>query len=213
VLTTDTALICRSGYTQSIRNVLQALKEQVYREYGITSREPGEYEIDHVVSLELGGSNSARNLCPESYKTQPLNAHIKDALENRLHALACSGKITMQQAQTAIAGNWTVAYTKYVGPLPGGVSVVKSTQSPVPAARRPLSLSRFPVLDLWEETLRMLPSRRLRIRTGAAPPPRRSRSVRPASITCRRVTETMIARTLAAASQPQRPLKPLGTEE
>ncbi|WP_407571772.1 hypothetical protein [Deinococcus altitudinis] len=130
VLTSDPKLVCVSGYTKTVRNVPQSLKEQVYREYGITSRQPGEYEIDHIISLELGGSNSIRNLYPESYRTQPLNAHVKDALENRLHALACSGKITLQEAQTAIASNWTVAYEKYVGPLPGGAGVVKTTQTP-----------------------------------------------------------------------------------
>ncbi|AZI44084.1 hypothetical protein EHF33_14300 [Deinococcus psychrotolerans] len=127
VLTSDTAIICVSGYTKTVRNVPQSLKEQVYKEYGITSRESGEYEIDHIVSLELGGSNSVRNLFPESFKTMPLNAHVKDSLENKLHDLACSGKITMQEAQTAIASNWTAAYVKYVGPLPGGAQVIGST--------------------------------------------------------------------------------------
>ena len=121
VLTSDPKIVCVSGYTQTVRNVPQALKEQIYRSYGVTSRQSGEYEIDHLISLELGGSNSARNLWPQSYKTQPLNAHVKDALENRLHALACSGKITLQQAQQAIAGNWEAAYVQYVGPLPGGM--------------------------------------------------------------------------------------------
>ncbi|MGY2896917.1 HNH endonuclease signature motif containing protein [Deinococcus sp. UYEF24] len=130
VLTSDPKLVCVSGYTKTVRNVPQALKEQVYREYGITSRQPGEYEVDHIISLELGGSNSIRNLYPESYKTQPLNAHVKDTLENRLHALACSGKITLQEAQQAIASNWTVAYVKYVGSLPGGASVTMTTSSP-----------------------------------------------------------------------------------
>ncbi|MGY2896144.1 HNH endonuclease signature motif containing protein [Deinococcus sp. UYEF24] len=129
VLTSDPKLVCVSGYTKTVRNVPQSLKEQVYREYGITSRQPGEYEVDHIISLELGGSNSIRNLYPESYKTQPLNAHVKDTLENRLHALACSGKITLQEAQQVIASNWTVAYEKYVGPLPGGAGVVKTTQT------------------------------------------------------------------------------------
>jgi len=131
VLTSDPKIICVSGYTQTVRNVPQSLKEQVYKAYGITRREPGEYEIDHIISLELGGSNSIRNLYPESYKTQPLNAHVKDKLENRLHALACSGKITVQEAQKAISTNWTTAYVKYLGPLPGGAGVVKTTQAPV----------------------------------------------------------------------------------
>ena len=143
VLTSDPRIICVSGYTSTVRNVPQSLKEQVYRSYGITSRESGEYEIDHLVSLELGGSNSVRNLWPESYKTMPLNAHVKDSLENRLHAGACSGKITLQEAQQAVSSNWTAAYVKYVGPLPGGASVSQTagsttaTQTPVPAPSLP----------------------------------------------------------------------------
>ncbi|MGI8747108.1 MAG: hypothetical protein ACR2J4_01970 [Deinococcus sp.] len=136
VLTTDPKIVCVSGYTKTVRNVPQSLKEQVYREYGITHREPGEYEIDHIISLELGGSNSVRNLFPESFKTSPLNAHVKDSLENRLHDLACSGKITLAEAQTAIATNWTAAYLKYIGPLPGGakVAVPGVVATPTPAA-------------------------------------------------------------------------------
>ena len=141
VLTSDPKIVCVSGYTKTVRNVPQALKEQVYREYGITHRESGEYEIDHIISLELGGSNSIRNLYPESFQTQPLNAHVKDQLENRLHDLACSGKITLQEAQQAISSNWTAAYVKYLGPLPGGAGVVKTTQAttqiPAPATTTP----------------------------------------------------------------------------
>ena len=58
VLTSDPKIVCVSGYTKTVRNVPQALKKQVYREDKITSRLPGEDEIDHIISLELGGSNS-----------------------------------------------------------------------------------------------------------------------------------------------------------
>ncbi|GAA5532146.1 hypothetical protein [Deinococcus aluminii] len=47
VLTSDPAVICQPGYTRTVRDVPQAVKEQVYRSYGITSRGKGEYEIDH----------------------------------------------------------------------------------------------------------------------------------------------------------------------
>lgn len=130
VLTTDPAVICQPGYTKTVRNVPQQVKEAVYREYGITTRENGEYEVDHLISLELGGSNSMRNLWPESYLTQPLNAHVKDDIENRLHELACAGKITFSEAQQAIAHNWEAAYVKYIGPLPGGVQVQKHPNQP-----------------------------------------------------------------------------------
>lgn len=80
------------------------------------------YEIDHLVSLELGGSNSIRNLWPQSYVTEPQNAHVKDTLENALHELVCSGKLSLEEAQKAIATNWIQAYGQYVGPLPSGAS-------------------------------------------------------------------------------------------
>ena len=106
------------GYTHKVRNVPKAVKEQVYAEYGIKSRRPGEYEIDHLISLELGGSNSIRNLWPESYKTHPLNARVKDRLENRMHELVVSGQLDLTTAQREEAADWVGAYRKYVGPLP-----------------------------------------------------------------------------------------------
>lgn len=125
VLTTDVDVVCAKGYTKTVRDVPEFLKNQVFAAYGITSREPGEYEVDHVTSLELGGSNSLKNLFPQSYKTQPWNAHVKDHLENKLHELVCSGKLDIRQAQREIATNWIAAYQKYIGPVPG--------KSPAPA--------------------------------------------------------------------------------
>ena len=74
VLTTDPAVICVPGYTRTVRHVPQSLQNQVYRAYHIATHRPREYEIDHLISLELGGSNSIRNPWPQSYVTHPLNA-------------------------------------------------------------------------------------------------------------------------------------------
>ena len=49
--------ICVTGYTKKIRHVTVAVKRQVYQEYGAVYR-PGAYEIDHLVSLEIGGFSS-----------------------------------------------------------------------------------------------------------------------------------------------------------
>lgn len=108
------AEICRSGYAKSIRHVDGKTKARVYRAYGIRHHQSGAYEIDHLISLELGGSNDIRNLWPESFETQPWNAHAKDKLENRLHGLVCDGTISLSEAQAAIAGDWIAAYRKYV---------------------------------------------------------------------------------------------------
>jgi hypothetical protein len=74
------------------------VKRQVYAEYGITSHAPGEFEVDHLISLELGGSNSIRNLWPQSYRTQPWNARVKDRVENKLHQMVCKGEIDLKTA-------------------------------------------------------------------------------------------------------------------
>jgi hypothetical protein len=108
--------ICVPGYSRKVRNVPAEMKREVYEEYGITSHGPGDYEVDHLIPLELGGSNSIKNLWPESHRTSPWNAQVKDRLEAKLHELVCSGQLDLKTAQKAIASNWIEAYKTYVSP-------------------------------------------------------------------------------------------------
>ena len=103
--------ICTPGYSKKVRDVPTAVKRQVYAEYNI-QYVPRMYEVDHLISLELGGSNSVRNLWPEPYDIA-WNAHVKDALENRLHSLVCDGTVSMETAQKAISTDWISAYKTY----------------------------------------------------------------------------------------------------
>ena len=107
--------VCVPGYAGRVRNVPQFVKNKAYQIYGITSRKPGQYEIDHLISLQLGGSNEISNLWPQSYITMPWNAHVKDQLENKLHALVCSGQMTLKEAQEKISGYWTKSYCEVYG--------------------------------------------------------------------------------------------------
>jgi hypothetical protein len=106
--------ICQSGYAGSVRDVPTSLKNKVYAEYGITHRVAGEYEVDHHVSLELGGSNDIANLWPEPASPKP-GFHEKDKVENYLHDQVCSGAISLKQAQIEIATNWLDVYNKMTG--------------------------------------------------------------------------------------------------
>lgn len=108
------AEVCQRGYAKSVRHVDGKTKAQVYRAYGIQHHQSGAYEIDHLISLELGGSNDIRNLWPESFDTQPWNAHTKNRLEDRLHRLVCDGTLSLQEAQAAIASDWIAVYRKDV---------------------------------------------------------------------------------------------------
>lgn len=93
----------------------------MYQSYGLAGNHTGYCdtqqgcEVDHLISLELGGSNDQTNLWPQPYQGTPLNAHVKDQLENFLHAQTCAGNIALDQAQQEIATDWIASYKKRLG--------------------------------------------------------------------------------------------------
>jgi hypothetical protein len=99
------AEICRRGYARSVRAVPNETKHQVYAEYGLGATARGEYEVDHLISLELGGSNDIANLWPEAADPRP-GFHEKDRYEDYLHDQVCSGRMPLTTAQSRIAENW-----------------------------------------------------------------------------------------------------------
>jgi hypothetical protein len=111
------SVICSASFrTSAIRNVPTPVKHAVEHEYGMAARPYGStLEIDHIISLELGGSNVIANLFPE----RAPGYHPKDQLENRLHKMVCSGAITLRAAQQGIAHDWRLLYTKVFGASSG----------------------------------------------------------------------------------------------
>jgi hypothetical protein len=102
--------ICRKGYTKTVRPP-EAQTERfkfdvAYPAYGTPQSE--QTELDHLVSLELGGSNDAANLWPES----PPTPNPKDDVENALNKAVCDGQVTLAAAQNAIASDWLTAEAK-----------------------------------------------------------------------------------------------------
>jgi hypothetical protein len=131
--------ICVSGWTTTVRppsSYTTALKQRQlasgYAYHGDTNT--ADYEEDHLISLELGGSpDSALNLWPEPYNAAD-GAHTKDQIENKLHTLVCSGALSLATAQHAIATNWWAAYQQYIGTATPTPITSRATPPPPAAA-------------------------------------------------------------------------------
>jgi hypothetical protein len=108
--------VCTPGYASSVRDVSESDRAAVYDRYGVVWISY-EHEVDHLISLELGGSNAVRNLWPEPY-AGTWGARTKDALENRLHELVCEGRLKLRSAQRQEARDWIAAYRKYMDATP-----------------------------------------------------------------------------------------------
>lgn len=97
-------LICASK-TDGRRNVPDAFKRQVFSTYGVVRHTGSSHEIDHIVSLTLGGSNTTANLYPEAAAPLP-GYHQKDLVEVQLGRRICQGTISLSSAQEIIAHSW-----------------------------------------------------------------------------------------------------------
>jgi hypothetical protein len=90
-----------------------ALQRRVFEAYGITRAEAADYEVDYLITPALGGADDIHNLWPHSYRATVWNAEVKDALEDRLRDMVCSGDLDLSEAQQELASNWISAYKKY----------------------------------------------------------------------------------------------------
>lgn len=109
--------VCRAGWTATVRpstsytNKLRAHDTPA-------GQDPAAGEEDHDLSIEDGGAPAdSKNLWWMVY-ADPYGARLKDVLETNLKRRICSGAITLDEARSALLGNWLVAYVRYVGPLP-----------------------------------------------------------------------------------------------
>jgi hypothetical protein len=103
--------ICAKDFrTEPIRKTIvdfDKLKQESCTEYGVTSCNAS-VEGDHLISIENGGCKD----CLGNIWPQPEDAagvvgfHTKDVVENRTHDLICTGKITLEQGQRGLAGDW-----------------------------------------------------------------------------------------------------------
>jgi hypothetical protein len=102
--------ICSKGFTKKIRpstSFTNKLKKQQILEYGYLDTNLKNYEEDHLISLELGGSpDDPKNLWPEPHPS----INKKDTIENYLREEICAHRMTLAQAQYKISRNWYELY-------------------------------------------------------------------------------------------------------
>lgn len=113
VRTTSLSAVCTQK-TPQFRNTTEKMKNQVYAAYGVERDKgvcKGGCEVDHLISLEIGGADDITNLWPQPSQPKP-GFHEKDKLENWLHAQVCSKAMSLTDAQTGIAKDWYTLYKK-----------------------------------------------------------------------------------------------------
>lgn len=106
--------ICSAPHEEVVREVSDSTREAVFKEYGIANARAEDYEIDYLIAPRLGGAEDIHNLWPQPYTARTWNAYVKDALEERLHQLVCSGNLDLATAQRDISTDWIAAYKKYL---------------------------------------------------------------------------------------------------
>jgi hypothetical protein len=107
------------------RTVAADVRAAVLRRYHVAHISQAEYELDALITPELGGSVAADNLWPQRYRSPVWNAHVKDQLERLLPELVCRGQIALATAQQEVATNWIAAYREHfhtARPLPEHVT-------------------------------------------------------------------------------------------
>jgi hypothetical protein len=68
-----------------------------------------DYELDHLIPLELGGcSTCIANLWPQPW-TSP-GAHEKDEVEHYLRDRVCHYRMSLSEAQRLVASDWYSLY-------------------------------------------------------------------------------------------------------
>jgi hypothetical protein len=115
--------ICVANFTKPPRrppvSYTNILKDQGFTQYNLSDRKKGDYEEDHLISLELGGDpRDPKNLWPEPYKASIVDggARVKDRVEKYLNGQVCHGRMTLAEAQKAIVEDWYAVYLAQVKP-------------------------------------------------------------------------------------------------
>jgi hypothetical protein len=95
----DLRQVCATKWGRDQRHVTKAMKDRVYRAYGVGRTtaycKRAGCEVDHRIPRDLGGADEVENLWPQPYAGR-WNAHTKDRLEAWAKRAVCiTGGLTV----------------------------------------------------------------------------------------------------------------------
>lgn len=110
------ATICRPGYAHTVAppfDELMAHRDRMLAARGVDADEGAAYALDRRVPVVLGGSPDA----PANLDLLPWAGQRGERRKARaavmLKRCVCEGKLSLAEAQAAIVGNWSAAYSGF----------------------------------------------------------------------------------------------------
>jgi len=84
-----------------------AIKRRLLADAGLPPESIRDFELDHQLPIDLGGTSSLANLRLQLWP----EAREKDRVETCLARSVCAGRVSLAEAQTAIWNDWRSAAT------------------------------------------------------------------------------------------------------
>lgn len=113
--------VCVPNWSKTVRppaSYTNRIKRQLMDAAGIPWSKARDLELDHVVSLEVGGApRDPGNLrlqwwygdpvaTPQGVSGVDTQAHAKDVVENAVKRAICAGKMNLQEGQSCLWNDW-----------------------------------------------------------------------------------------------------------
>lgn len=143
--------ICEPDRPSRTQPIAPSVHHVVFARYGADYRRAADYELDYLITPELGGVADERNLWPQPFARTPWNAYVKDELERLFHRLVCERKLDLATAQREMASDWISAYKRY---FQTNSPLRDYDAAPLTALDRDLILSELDELGVATTTLR-----------------------------------------------------------
>ena len=110
--------ICKPSYVKKIKSqITNETSTKIFAEYSIAKKKRSDYAIDHLVPVDMGGTNALTNLWPIPLKgtATPQRKAVVDAAVRKS---MCAGFISLAAAQGLFNISWPSVDTNLVSPAP-----------------------------------------------------------------------------------------------